>query len=1056
MYTLSQKLFVRAIMVLLVTLVSVTAKATTKSWALWCASNKTLYFVRNNTDYTKTKKIKDHPIKAAWKIADKADKNKKASEKKAQWVSDVQGTCTKVVFDKSFSSARPLSCKDWFKGFLQLRSISGIKYLNTAEVTSMSHMFYNCQALKSINVSGFHTGNVKDMSSMFDNCTALKSLDLSKFYTKNVTDMSSMFGNCTNLKTLDVSGFDTQKVTNMKNMFSGCSNLTTLDLSGFSTRKLKSNKMDRMFAGCSELNSIFVDPDKWKVKTNQSNMFDNCKSLVGEDGTTLALVLENDEDEYNSKKLARVKGGLLRCGVGFLLIGPEDYIEFVVNNEYKSTAKEGDDVVVEVYVPGGNTLANMTAKCGETIVELTYLGTGEWDNEYSFTMPAGPVEVTPVFSQLYTLTGENITFKVGEETVTQVMAGKTVNFSLTIPTGKEVNEITVKQGTTPVEFTDYEDGTGDFIMPAGNVTMTVTFKDIPPLSQFFTLTGENNITFFVDKKKVTSAWNTEKVTVEVEAPVGKALDKLTVMQGETPIATALDEDGNHFFTMPAGNVTVTATYMDPFNLESGTLVNAETGERENDYVDFYNELYNTITKAFRGEKVYLDVDPLAIDGGKYFAGEYAGTYMVGDAKQTVEILKDGINSYFIMPNHDVTVTAVLEDQETLEINLTSGAPINLSKVVKKGIELGELTSLMMQWEGYLSHTVKILTSGEDKFPQYLRYFYDFNGDGTDDAVMTRTITKLDGESTYEMQRLDGYEALGANYCAMLKSPGYPMKYKDVLMNFGKSETIYGVFLYDGLENRNTLLTYDGKTVDVGFPDRLLYRDGDWNTICLPFDLTVAGSPLDGAGVTVKTLKGASLDDEGTLTLTFTEGSETEIKAGVPYLIKWDKPAEYKPYSHEPGAVYDDLYGPFFRNVTLKNELNPVDIDELISFIGTYTTWEYTADEPSVLLVGSDSKLFYPKRKEGNYGVVEYATLSPFRAYFQLLGGIEAIDPELGGSIKAMVIDLGDETTEIEELKNSRIEELNSDVWYTLQGVPLQGKPSEKGIYICNGRKVAVQ
>ena len=125
----------------------------------------------------------------------------------------------------------------------------------------------------------------------------------------------------------------------------------------------------------------------------------------------------------------------------------------------------------------------------------------------------------------------------------------------------------------------------------------------------------------------------------------------------------------------------------------------------------------------------------------------------------------------------------------------------------------------------------------------------------------------------------------------------------------------------------------------------------------------------------------------------------------------------------------------------------MDIDELISFIGTYTTWEYTVDEPSVLLVGSDSKLYYPKN---------YSYLSPFRAYFQLLGGIEAIDPELGGSIKAMVIDLGDETTEIEELKNSRIEELNSDVWYTLQGVPLQGKPSEKGIYICNGRKVAIK
>ena len=1032
MNTTSQKsLFVRAIMVMLVTLVSVTAKAETKSWAIWCEGNTTLYFVRDSTDYTKTKSYKKKKIKAAWKIADANDKKKVASEKKAQWAK-VKGECTKVVFDESFSAARPITCQDWFKGFTKLKTISNINNLNTTEVTSMSYMFYACRALTSLNVRKFNTEKVTDMNHMFFDCKALGTLNVRNFDTQKVTNMSSMFSNCTSLTELDLSDFNTKKVTVMTSMFSGCSNLITLDLTGFSTKQLKVNKMNNMFNGCSKLKSIFVDPDKWKVKKKQKNMFKGCTSLVGEDGTTMALA-----DKEDSRKLASVDGGLLRLCAGFyLLIGPEDYIEFVVNNEYKSTAKEGDDVVVEVYVPGGNTLTNMTAKCGETDVELFDDG----NETFHFTMPAGPVEVTPVFSQLYTLTGENVTFKVGKEIVTQTTTGKTVNFSLTIPTGQEVNELTVKQGEDDVEFTDHEDGTGEFVMPAGNVTVTATFKDIPPLSQFFTLTGEDNITFFVDEKEVTSALNTAKVTVAVEAPKGQALDVLTVMQGETPIATALDEDGNHCFTMPAGNVTVTATYMDPFNLESGTVVNAETGERENDNVDFYDEDINVITEAFRGQKVFLDVDPLAIDGGKYFAGQYTTT------SEDVTILKDGINSYFIMPEHDVTVTAVLEDQKTLTINLTSGAPINLSTVVAEGMELGELTSLMMQWEGYLSHTVKILTSGEDKFPQYLRYFYDFNGDGTDDAVMTRTITELNGESTYEMQRLDGYEALGANYCAMLKSPGYPVKYKDVLMKFGETlPTIYGVFLYDGLENRNTLLTYDGMTVDVGFPDRLLYRDGDWNTICLPFDLTVAGSPLDGAGVTVKTLKGASLE-AGTLTLSFTEGSETEIKAGVPYLIKWDKPAEYKPYSYEPGAVYDDLYGPFFRNVTLKNELNPVDIDELISFIGTYTTWEYTADEPSVLLVGTGSNLYYPK---------DYSYLSPFRAYFQLLGGIEAVDPGLGGNIKSMVMNFGEEeTTGVTSMEDGR--GLMDEGWYTLQGVKLDAKPSVKGIYIYNGKKVVVQ
>lgn len=1019
MNTTSQKsLFVRAMMVLLVTLVSVTAKAETKSWALWCESNTTLYFVRDNTNYTKTNIYKKKNITTAWKIADANDKKKVASEKKAQWVATVKETCTKVVFDGSFSKARPLSCQNWFRGFSQLKSITDIKNLNTSEVTSMNKMFKGC--------------------------TSLTSIDLYKFNTAKVENMGHMFSNCKALGTLNVSNFDTQKVTNMTSMFSGCGDLITLDLTGFSTKQLKRNKMNKMFAGCAKLKSIYVDPLEWEIKGKQKNMFKGCNSLVGETGVKMTSKLAK-EDKKDSRKLAKITC-LLKSGVGYPLIGPEHYIDFVINKRYKSTAREGDYVEVEVYVPEGNTLATLTAMCGKTNVKLTYIAE---EDVYSFTMPKGAVTVTPTFEILYSLSG-NVSFSIDGNVVNQAMPGAEVSYKFTTPAGKLFDKLTVKQGETDVEFNDYEDGTGDFIMPAGNVTVTATFKDSPTE---FAVTGDEHMTFFVNEweleegKKVSIG---EKVIVDVEDPDGQKLDVLRVMQGETPISTALNDEGNHYFTMPAGDVTVTATYMDPFNLESGTVVNAETGERENDNVDFYDENINVITEAFRGQKVFLDVDPLAIDGGKYFAGEYTTT------SEDVTILKDGINSYFIMPEHDVTVTAVLEDQETLTINLTSGAPINLSTVVAEGIELGELTSLMMQWEGYLSHTVKILTSGEDKFPQYLRYFYDFNGDGTDDAVMIRTITELDGESTYEMQRLDGYEALGANYCAMLKSPGYPVKYKDVLMKFGETlPTIYGVFLYDGLENRNTLLTYDGKTVDVGFPDRLLYRDGDWNTICLPFDLTVAGSQLDGAGVTVKTLKGASLDDEGTLTLTFTEGCETEIKAGVPYLIKWDKPAEYKTFSHEPGAVYDDLYGPFFRNVTLKNELNPVDIDELISFEGTYTFWEYLDDAPSVLLVGAASKLYYPKHEEGNYGVVNYASLNPFRAYFQLLGGIEAVDPSLGGSIKSMVMDFGEEeTTGVTSMEDGR--GLMDEGWYTLQGVKLDAKPSVKGVYLYNGKKVVVQ
>ena len=60
--------------------------------------------------------------------------------------------------------------------------------------------------------------------------------------------------------------------------------------------------------------------------------------------------------------------------------------------------------------------------------------------------------------------------------------------------------------------------------------------------------------------------------------------------------------------------------------------------------------------------------------------------------------------------------------------------------------------------------------------------------------------------------------------------------------------------------------------NVELSGRTLYKDGKWNTLCLPFDLTLSGSVLDGGDVTAKVLdsSGTSLDSEGLLTLSFTD------------------------------------------------------------------------------------------------------------------------------------------------------------------------------------------
>ena len=95
-------------------------------------------------------------------------------------------------------------------------------------------------------------------------------------------------------------------------------------------------------------------------------------------------------------------------------------------------------------------------------------------------------------------------------------------------------------------------------------------------------------------------------------------------------------------------------------------------------------------------------------------------------------------------------------------------------------------------------------------------------------------------------------------------------------------------LYDNREDNSTIIANnDGQTRNVTLSGRTIYSDGDWNTLCLPFDMSesqIASSPL--VGYTIKSLDGtqSDLDSDGNLTLRFNT-AET-IEAGRPYIVKW--------------------------------------------------------------------------------------------------------------------------------------------------------------------------
>ena len=106
-----------------------------------------------------------------------------------------------IVINESFKTFTPTSLSRFFAYLTKLETITGLEYLNTANVT--------------------------DMSLLFDNCQKLTSLDLTNFNTEKVTNMYRMFHACSNLKAIYASDkFTTAAVTESQNMFSGCNSLS--------------------------------------------------------------------------------------------------------------------------------------------------------------------------------------------------------------------------------------------------------------------------------------------------------------------------------------------------------------------------------------------------------------------------------------------------------------------------------------------------------------------------------------------------------------------------------------------------------------------------------------------------------------------------------------------------------------------------------------------------------------------------------------------------------------------------------------------------------------
>ena len=256
----------------------------------------------------------------------------------------------------------------------------------------------------------------------------------------------------------------------------------------------------------------------------------------------------------------------------------------------------------------------------------------------------------------------------------------------------------------------------------------------------------------------------------------------------------------------------------------------------------------------------------------------------------------------------------------------------------------------------------------------------------------------------------------------------------------------GLLLIDNADNSAQINALGGLQTTAILQGRKLWKDGAWNTLCLPFDVTIAGSVLDGTGVVARTLTEASIEGT-TLNLTFGD-AVTTLTAGVPYIIKWTKDDEHP-----------TITDPVFSGVTIDASDNSFDNgvsgDERVRFLGTYKSTTFTDEDKSILFLGAENALYYPQPDidTENPANSKYPTIGAQRAYFKI-GEDDA--PQQARRLTAFNIDFGDEQTGIVSVSKDSGSEGMAGAWFSLDGVRIDGKPTRKGLYIHNGRKEVVK
>jgi hypothetical protein len=225
-----------------------------------------------------------------------------------------------------------------------------------------------------------------------------------------------------------------------------------------------------------------------------------------------------------------------------------------------------------------------------------------------------------------------------------------------------------------------------------------------------------------------------------------------------------------------------------------------------------------------------------------------------------------------------------------------------------------------------------------------------------------------------------------------------------------------------------------------------------STICLPFDVTATNAAALGKFYQFDGLK------DGTTDIVKMKEVTTALVANTPYIF-------------EPSADCTAIdFGQQTIAASPSASTSTSGTSNEFTFQGTYNykKWQEGADELTAGIYGFLAKEWNNHASGYFLKGVANTTIKPFRAYLKYTGTADLTntDPATNatrgstrsGSLPEVIeiewVNAKGETTGIRSIDNGQWIIDNS--WYSLDGRRLNGKPTKKGLYINNGKKVVIR